>query len=155
MPPTHQNTTLSASSGSRSGISSSQQIIEDKYVDPDALKAYMKTNFEPGTWKVQSKLGKFIITTPAAIPQVSTAFRSRAGTGWADVTDVQTLSYRKISLSSLCRARHDEDEDEVEVEVVLYFRARPSGCSFQKKKGKERKKDRVLRLERDLCIVHT
>jgi len=34
-------------------LSRSSQIIDDKYINPGALKDYMKANFAPGTWTVQ------------------------------------------------------------------------------------------------------
>ncbi|EHY55164.1 hypothetical protein HRR83_005583 [Exophiala dermatitidis] len=59
----------SPSSPSSSGGGQVRQIIDDRYVDPDRLKSYMKKNFAQGTWAVQAKLGIITITAPRLIPK--------------------------------------------------------------------------------------
>ncbi|EXJ76505.1 uncharacterized protein A1O5_01013 [Cladophialophora psammophila CBS 110553] len=66
-----------SNSGGGGSSSSPEQIVSDKYIDPVALRAYMEKNFARGTWKVQCRLGKFIITTPTNIPDASALPKSQ------------------------------------------------------------------------------
>ncbi|KIW99276.1 uncharacterized protein Z519_00939 [Cladophialophora bantiana CBS 173.52] len=70
--------TQHSNGGGGGGSSSSpEQIVSEKYIDPVALRAYMEKNFARGTWKVQCRLGKFIITTPTKIPNASALPKSQ------------------------------------------------------------------------------
>lgn len=60
IPLVKRNTSLSTSSVSSAGstfsIDGVQQIIDDRYIDPDGLRGYMAKNFEPGSWTVRVRL---------------------------------------------------------------------------------------------------